>query len=219
MTQDRIDAWRKLQQDIEHCKECLTKWSKDITHPLRVGEIPDPPRDIKLLFVGVAPTAAKGRNRGNHFYSSQTDGLRLGLFGVLDGLLKTRLLEENANSLSESNKSFHNADLFFVHATKVRPIQDDAPPADAIAFCAEQHLRFEIPLLQPKGVCFVGKNNTKAAASRLFGQEIGETPTIAMLGAWRGLVAIAHQPRRGWEEKTHAVISKFRQALNLGPTR
>ena len=60
--------WHDTQREIAACEECIGRWKGLVTQPLRVGEIPDPPPIVKILFVGVAPTNREGKNTGNHFY-------------------------------------------------------------------------------------------------------------------------------------------------------
>lgn len=157
--------------------ECPRRWRDDVINPLALGQIPEPPPAVDILFVGVTPTAHEGRNKGAHFYSSSKDPLRMGLFSLLGraefGLNLAGL------SLAEENKAFHEAGCFFVHAAKVRPIADPAPPSDAIAFCAARHLRYEILLLRPKAVCFLGVNNASFAAAALLAK------TFAAASDWR----------------------------------
>jgi len=47
---------------IARCGECCEKWSKDVTCPLSTFEMPDPPKVVDLLFVGVAPTTQEGQH-------------------------------------------------------------------------------------------------------------------------------------------------------------
>lgn len=120
-------TWGQIQIDIASCTECITRWPKDVCRPLAVGEIPDPPKRVKLLFVGVAPTPSEGGSRGGHFYASATDKLRIGLFRLLDDA--PFRLSVSGLSLVDGNRRLFEAGLFFLHAAKVRPINDLSPPA------------------------------------------------------------------------------------------
>ena len=202
----RLERWRALQREIVRCQECSRRWPDEVVRPLAVGEIPDPPDRIDILFVGVAPTAENGPSRGTHFYSSETDLLRTGLFRLLaERDFGVRLIGLGRD---EGNRRFHEARCFFVHCAKVRPNDKPAPPVEVIQFCAQRHLKKEIAVLDPRVVCFLGKNNAAPVASDLFGQSIGETPERVQPEWWRegGLAVVALQPRRGWESRTKAVL-------------
>lgn len=202
----RLERWRALQREIAGCQECYTRWRGEVVRPLSIGEIPDPPDRIDILFIGVAPTAARRPARGTHFYSNARDRLRAGLFRVLaEPPFGVRLA---GSGLDEGNRQFHEARCFFVHCAKVRPIEKAAPPVEVLQFCARQHLKKEIPVLGPRAVCFLGMNNARPVAADLFGQPLGERPLQIQPEWWRpgGLVVVAHQPRRGWEPLTKTVI-------------
>lgn len=204
-SRDRAAAWESLQAAVSGCYRCLTGWPGSVTRPLRIDEIPDPPQDVGILFVGVAPTPQEGPTAGEHFYSSPRDLLREGLFRLLSepsfGLQLADL------SLVEGNGTFHSARCFFVHAAKVRPIKDPAPPHDEIACCALTHLAHELIFLKPRAVCFLGKSNAAVAAAALFGRGLGEVPEVVSFGQWAGIAAVAKQPRRGWERDTRDVVN------------
>ncbi len=132
-TRTSSPRWVDLQREIASCRKCREKWSKEITSPLSVGEIPDPPQKVKLLFVGVAPTPSRGKNKGNHFYSDVSDTLRVELFKMLDTLLENaNLSHRNASSKEDGDSAFHGLSFFFVHAAKVRPITKSSPSHSAI---------------------------------------------------------------------------------------
>jgi uracil-DNA glycosylase len=204
-SRDRAAAWESLQAAVAGCCRCLTGWRAYVTHPLDIDEIPDPPQDVGLLFVGVAPTPQEGPTAGEHFYSSPHDLLREGLFRLLSepgfGLRLANL------SLVEGNRAFHSAGCFFVHAAKVRPTKAAAPPHDVIAYCALAHLAQELIFLKPRAVCFLGKGNAAVAAEALFGRRLGGHPEGVRFGPWTGTAAVAKQPRRGWERDTREVVS------------
>jgi len=201
---ERLTSWRELQKSIGSCTECVSRWPAQVTRPLSLGEIPDPPGSIDILFVGVAPTPEQGFFKGAHFYSSARDMLRVGLFRLL--ATPDFGLPRFGGELRSGNQQFHDARCFFVHAAKVRPIKEAAPPREAIRFCASRHLRKEIIALQPRIVCFLGKNNATDVAKELFGQTIGEDLTRASFENWSGLAVVAPQPRRGWETRTLSVL-------------
>ena len=166
-------TWSQIQIDIASCGECTTRWPNDVCRPLAVGEIPDPPERVKLLFVGVAPTPEKGGSRGGHFYTSATDKLRIGLFRLLDDTPFN--LSLSGLSLVDGNRRLFEAGLFFLPAAKVRPITELSPPHDCIRHCARRHLRVEIEHIAPKTVCFVGVGNAVPAAEELFGEVLLDT--------------------------------------------
>jgi dephospho-CoA kinase len=191
---DRV-AWRDIQQRIATCRECVDPASPSLAGPLQPGEIPEPPETVEVLFVGVAPTALQGPNRGTHFYSSQSDALRRALFHLLSE--PGRGLPLQGLNLEEGNARFHAAGCFFVHAAKVRPLRELAPPPEVIRSCALRHLQQEIVALAPRAVCFLGRK-TEPAARALFGRRLGRVIQAVELGAWRGHAVIAPQPlRRG----------------------
>ncbi|RMH37296.1 MAG: hypothetical protein D6690_02715 [Nitrospirae bacterium] len=199
--------WQRLQAEISGCRECMTRWPEHVSDPLAMGEIPDPPPSIEILFVGVAPTNLLGRHRGTHFYSSPSDPLRRGLF---------RLLQEHFHvplslvSMEDDNRTFHAHGYFFVHAGKARPLGLDAPPRDALSYCARRHVSSEIPALKPKAICFLGKTRLSSIAEALFDQPIAMEPVLASLGDWSGWVALAPQPVRGNASRTLQVLSLLR---------
>ena len=50
---DSILRWKTIQMKIQTCGECLRIEPGLVANPLEAGEIPDPPRAIAVLFVGV----------------------------------------------------------------------------------------------------------------------------------------------------------------------
>lgn len=123
--------WQDVQKDISVCEECIRQWKGCVTEPLAIGEIPNPPPLIKILFVGVAPTNRTGRNKGAHFYSSAADNLRRGLFRLLKNNFDDPLKELNVEA---GNAAFHRQGYFFVHAGKSRPVGQDAPAREALIY-------------------------------------------------------------------------------------
>ena len=198
--------WQDAQRDISICEECVSRWRGRVTAPLQIGEIPDPPSFVKILFVGVAPTDLEGRNKGGHFYSSAGDNLRRGLFRLLNDRFAIPL---NGLSLEEGNHLFHGEGYFFVHAGKTRPVGRDAPPLETLAYCSNRHLRSEVSILNPLAICFLGVTNLAAVASALFKRQISETPVQAFLDQWTGWVALAPQPVRGGEKRTALVLEQL----------
>ena len=198
--------WQDAQRDISICEECVSRWRGRVTAPLQIGEIPDPPSFVKILFVGVAPTDLEGRNKGGHFYSSAGDNLRRGLFRLLNDCFAILL---NGLSLEEGNQLFHGEGYFFVHAGKTRPVGRDAPPLEMLAYCSNRHLRSEFSILNPLAICFLGITNLAAVASSLFKRQISETPVQVSLDQWTGWVAVAPQPVRGGEKRTVIVLQRL----------
>lgn len=198
--------WQDAQRDISICEECVSRWRGRVIAPLQIGEIPDPPSFVKILFVGVAPTDLEGRNRGGHFYSSAGDNLRRGLFRLLNDRFAIPL---NGLRLEEGNQLFHGEGYFFVHAGKTRPVGRDAPPLETLAYCSNRHLRSEVSILNPLAICFLGVTNLAAVASSLFKRQISETPVQASLDQWTGWVALAPQPVRGGEKRTALVLEQL----------
>lgn len=193
----RLAQWRELQAGVGRCHECIAISDGTAAQPLQPGEIPDPPPEIDILFVGVAPRRINGGD-GSHFYSSAADKLRLGLFTVLDGPpFGLSPMAANRIGREEGDRAFHAARLFFVHVAKVRPINRLAPRPAVLRACAREHLRAEIPLLAPRAVCFLGTNASRTAA-RAFGAKVGATPVRAAINGWTGEVVAAPQPRTPW---------------------
>jgi hypothetical protein len=178
-----------------------------VAHPLSTSEIPNPPEFVKVLFVGVAPSRLEGDNRGTHFYSSPSDPLRRELFRLLAeqpfGLLLQGLNWRNAIL------QFHKSQCFFVHAAKVRPILKDAPPRQAIAFCAKRHLLNEIQSISPKTLCVISKSQVGPVTAEIFGTPLSEEPRNIRVGSWTGLAALAPQPVRGGAREAKVVLSKL----------
>ena len=195
------------------CRECCRRWPDDVVRPIEVGEIPNPPDVVDILFVGVAPTAEDGPDAGGHFYSSPGDRLRRGLFALLSepefGLSLTGL------GFRESTEDFHRAGCFFVHSAKVRPRTSAAPPKAAIESCARHHLQEEICLILPRAVCFLGKNNASVVAFALFGHKIGFEPETVRLEQWAGVAVVAPQPIRGRMPVTREVLAKLWRGRSL----
>jgi uracil-DNA glycosylase len=204
---DRLSRWRDIQNRIAHCGECCEKWPKDVTNPLSTSEIPDPPKVVNILFIGVAPTRQEGQNKGTHFYSSPQDSLRRGLFRLL--VEKPFSLPLDGLQWKDGIRVFHGAKCFFVHAAKIRPILRDAPPRAAIAFCAKRHLLDEIQVIRPKAVCIIGKTKVGPVTARIFGTPLSEEPRTITVGTRTGLTAIAPQPVRGRARQTKAILSKL----------
>ena len=207
------DSWLELCWRVEQCYDCVAMAPHAVTRPLKRGEVPHPPASTRMLFVGVAPTAQKGLNGGAHFYSSPTDALRKGLFRVLDRLLESHLVEANDRGLSEGTRRFIDLGYFFLHAAKVRPFYDDAPPPVVLKRCALAHLGPELCFLAPLAVCFLGKNNLGIVARQLFGTELSATPERTSIGSWHGWAAIAPQPIRGWDNETERIIRDLDAAV------
>jgi uracil-DNA glycosylase/predicted nuclease of predicted toxin-antitoxin system len=212
---DRPSAWRAIQREIEQCRDCCSEWPEDVERPLRVGEIPDPPEHVDVLFVGVAPTRMAGASRGEHFYSDSHDRLRRGLFQVLAGAPFNVPLSNLG--LAEGNRAFHQRHYFFVHAAKVRPIRRDAPPGDAIARCAARHFVKELETLNPTKVCFLGATNLRRVVSRLIGRALDGIPEEVRIGNWTGWAVLADQPRRNWLPETRRAFSALCRRAEPSP--
>ncbi len=52
---ERVAHWRAVQGPIASCEECCARWPSAVTSPLNSNQMPDPPDEIDILFVGVAP--------------------------------------------------------------------------------------------------------------------------------------------------------------------
>lgn len=193
---DRIERWRDVQRRIATCRECCDSWPNEVICPLGADEMPDPPEEIDILFVGVAPTPQERGSKGKHFYSSPSDRLRGGLFSILSAepfSLKVRQRDPDKNL-----SAFHEEKCFFVHAAKVRPISEDSPPPDAIVYCAKRHLLEEIELLQPRAVCILSKTQVGPVTADIFGRPISSEMERLTVGSWTGYVVLSPQPvRRG----------------------
>ncbi len=202
--------WRAIQPGIASCQDCIRGQHELVGSPLAVGEIPDPPPTIDVLFVGVAPTSLTGKHKGRHFWSNVNDPLRIGLFSLLDGLLDSKLRVVNRRSKSEADDEFRARKFFFIHSCKVRPVPAKlkAPAGDVIATCARRHLAEEIVALGPRTVCFLGHNTAPAAG--LLGLSVDDRIATATLkseiGEWNGLGMATVQPIRGAERRTARAI-------------
>ena len=212
-----VVRWRTTQACIAACRECVTGNGRLVANPLAVGEIPDPPDTVDVLFVGVAPTALNGKHQGQHFWSNATDALRLGLFGLLDGLVGSQLRAMNGCSKAAADDDFRDRKFFFVHGCKVRPVPATlhAPPDTVIASCASRHLIEEIVALCPRAVCFLGHNTLLAAG--LLGLAVDDRAVAVELtaetGQWKGFGMATVQPIRGAERRTgRAIRSLFDKA-------
>jgi uracil-DNA glycosylase len=203
--------WPDAQKEIAACEECVHQWKGQVTQPLTIGEIPNPPPLVKILFVGVAPTDLEGRNKGGHFYSSAGDNLRRGLFRLLNDRFAIPL---KGLSLGEGDRHFHGEGYFFVHAGKTRPVGQDVPPKELLIYCANRHLRTEINILNPSAICFLGIKNLKSVTQSLFDRQVVEAPVRASLDRWTGWVALAPQPVRGGERRTEIVLAKLLKLVN-----
>lgn len=209
--------WGATQACIATCQACIPENCDLVANPLIIGEIPDPPELVDVLFVGVAPPALNGKHKGQHFWSNATDALRVGLFGVLDGLLGSELRTLNRGSKAAADDDFRDRRFFFVHSCKVRPVPAmlKAPPEAVIAVCARRHLAEEIVALRPRAVCFLGHNTLPAA--RLLGLSVDDQPVTAELRSetsqWNGLGMATVQPIRGAERRTtKAILNLFDEA-------
>ncbi len=184
-----------------------------VAKPLEVGEIPDPPDTVDVLFIGVAPPALHGKHGGRHFWSNASDPLRIGLFGVLDEFLGSRLRTLNRRNKDAADDAFRDRRFFLVHSCKVRPVPAElkSPPDDVIASCARRHLAEEIVALKPRAVCFLGHNTARAAA--LLGLAVDDRITTAKLmsetGDWNGLGMATVQPIRGAERRAGPAIRRL----------
>ena len=71
----------QIHSQIANCTDCKQAFKAEaFTVSCPPGEIyPTPPAEVKLLFVGVAPPSP-----GKHFYSDPNDGLKHGLFSILN---------------------------------------------------------------------------------------------------------------------------------------
>lgn len=80
-------SWDSLVADIRSCDRCRAVAPGHVGGERPILMSPGPPVEVDILFVGVAPTALEGKNKGAHFHSSQKDELRCGLLS-LGGHLK-----------------------------------------------------------------------------------------------------------------------------------
>lgn len=215
----RARRWIELQDQVEQCHTCIDLKPTEGAQPLCRGEMPLPPDEIRVLFVGVAPTRLGGRSRGTHFYSNRSDFLRAGLFRALDrSPFRTSLIRTNAVSKEEGDSAFHRAGFFLVHAAKIRPTRDDAPSTGVLTACAKQHLQDEIQLLAPQAICFLGNtpDHLPAVARVILGHRITDAPQWASVGSWSGLAAVTAQPRRGGVRRAESTLRAIWQALEGG---
>lgn len=227
MTPEELQRWIECKQRIAACHECVDRWPSRVEHPLGVDEVPNPHRDVSILFVGVAPppVGSDDDDEVGHFYSNACDRLRLGVFQVLDRIFTTDMTKRNRDSREAGTTAFIDTGFFFLHAAKVRPCRGRlAPTRRIMRFCAQQHLAEEICLLQPHGICFLGATNAAPAAEAVFRRRIGERPEQGEIRAadgnevWRGWVVATVQPVRGTKEgrnreRATKAIEELRDAL------
>jgi uracil-DNA glycosylase len=209
MASEELQGWIACKEQIATCHECIDRWPLHVENPLSVEEVPNPPRDVSILFVGVAPPplGSADDDEVGHFYSNPCDRLRLGLFHILDQIFKTEMTQRNRVSREAGTSAFLDGGFFFLHAAKVRPCRGRlAPTRRIMRFCAQHHLPDEIALLQPHAICFLGATNAAPAAETVFRHHIGEVPEQGVIRradgtqAWRGWVAVTVQPVRGTKE-------------------
>jgi hypothetical protein len=227
MRPEVLRRWAVCKERIAACHECLDRWPSRVEQPLGVNEVPNPSLDVSILFVGVAPPP-RGRDDDDevgHFYSNPCDRLRLGLFHVLDRVFQTDITKRNRVGRDSGTTAFLDAGFFFLHAAKVRPCRGRlAPPRRVMRFCAQQHLRNEVLLLQPHSICFLGAKNAAPAAEAMFGRHIGEVPEQGEIRGtdetevWRGQVVATVQPVRGTKEgrnreRAAKTVEQLRDAL------
>jgi hypothetical protein len=229
----QLDAWIASKDRIAVCRECIERWPSRVECPLATTEIPNLRRDIRILFVGVAPPpldVEDGKDPG-HFYTNRGDRLRLGVFHVLDQIFDCGLSRQNKLSLDAGTNSFLEAGFFFVHAAKVHPKHGRlAPDRKVMRFCAQKHLVHEILVLCPRAICFLGATNAAPAAQTVFGRRIGGSPEgghisgEAELSQWSGWVTVTVQPVRGTRdggnrERAAAVIERLKNQLDADESR
>ena len=63
MRPDQLHRWVACKERIATCHECLDRWPSRVEQPLGVNEVPNPSRDVSILFVGVAPLLTWARRR------------------------------------------------------------------------------------------------------------------------------------------------------------
>jgi hypothetical protein len=203
-------AWNILQNQIASCFLCKAEFPKmGVDYP--PGRLyPIPPLPVTVLFVGVAPP-----KKGRYFFNlDHADNLREGLLAVLRGL------RWPCNNLND----FLYYGFFLVHTAKCAIKGTTKPSLRVSRFCSSRHLKREIELLLPDGVCWLSKNVGYPVAQWLcqhwsipeghlpFGQV---TPVIVrnkqvqfLATAW---------PGRGHEACTEAHLRELFRVLNLSP--
>jgi hypothetical protein len=184
--------WTNLQGEMANCTLCRGQFS-EVSVQCPPGKLyPDPPRAVKILFVGVAPP-----RKGDHFYSNPSDKLRINLFPLLSSL------DYQCRSPSE----FLSHGFFLTHTAKCSVAGTWRANLALSLFCATQFLRQEIDLLKPQSVCILSKNVGPKVAdylSRSWGNGSGpDTGTVADIRITNGrtYLLVTSQPVRGWGEK------------------
>jgi hypothetical protein len=223
---NQLELWAACKRRVASCRQCLDSWPSRLEATLGVDEVPDPPSSISFLFVGVAPPPIGSEDdEPGHFYSDPCDRLRLGLFHVIDCVLATKLTRENRVGLEAGTTAFLKADLFFLHAAKVRPVRGRlSPDRSTMRFCAARHLVDEIELLQPKAIRVLGATKAGPAAETVFQCAIGDEPQKAAVRrakgekVWEGWAAVTVQPLRGTKEgknreRVARVVERLRDVL------
>jgi Uracil DNA glycosylase superfamily len=196
--------WANLQNEMANCTRCREQFPKMSIQCPPGLLYPNPPSQVKILFVGAAPP-----RMGDHFYSNSSDKLRSGLFPVLSDL----------GYQCRSVPEFLSHNFFLTHTAKCSIAGNWRPNKSLSAFCAAQFLRQEIDLLKPHGVCIFSKNVGPKVADILVrswgnksGPDIGTVADIRITDG-RTYLVVTSQPVRGWDKDTRPHVAALLERL------
>jgi Uracil DNA glycosylase superfamily len=188
-------TWDAIQSEEAACISCRGRFD-GINVVCPPGALyPPPPADIRTLFVGVAPPRP-----GDHFYTSEYDKLRAGLFAVLTGLgFPCRAVPE-----------FLAQGFFLTHTAKCPIAGTSAPDRKVSVHCSKRFLAREIDALQPRAVCILSKGIGPLVATRALGIPT-QHGVVVDLPTSRGpiLFLVTSWPGRGWEADTRDHLAKL----------
>ena len=203
------DCWVELQAEVAGCTQCDSQFPKacvDCPPALLYPEGIRPSRQVRVLFVGVAPP-----ENGSHFYTDSSDNLRRGLFEVLEQLGRP----------CSDIPSFVARGFFLVHAAKCAIRGTTKPNLRVSKFCASIHLRKEVECLMPDGLCFLSKNIGFPVYTDLSCRwhvsrppEFGEMGTLTINGRSTRVITTAW-PGRGHEALTQLHVDSLFRHLDL----
>jgi hypothetical protein len=186
-------SWASLSNEILSCEICHSSIPevRVLCPPKPI--YPEPPNQVNTLFVGVAPPRP-----GDHFYSNETDRLKIGLFAVLSSI----------GYKFHTIRDFIDAGYFLSHTAKC-PQQGTWRANIKISMqCAPRILRQEIEILKPRSICILSKAVGVKVANYLFGNDLVsakcfEFGQIQAVHAGNAVVPVlvTAQPVRGWGEK------------------
>ena len=138
--------WEEVQKDVWNCTECRKSEFGEVRcePPNKTPTVS--PSKISVLFISEAPPAS-----GQYFYDeSQEDRLRENLFCILSRL----------GFHLDNVENFVSSGFYLVPTVKC-PSQKNgsnrSPRKRVVRLCVNKHLKREIPLIKPAGICLLGR--------------------------------------------------------------